>query len=178
MADKTQSPFWRFSLALYSQPGVPPACLALQDKHGVDVNVMLYGLWLATQGRMLSSGDMERIDAAVGPWRSEVVVPLRGVRRVLKEPADAFATPETAALRDRIKAVELEAERLQQEALFRLKQPAECGEREPGLTTAAQANLEAYAQALGALFDPQAQSALLAGLEALAAAGKLTDKIT
>jgi uncharacterized protein (TIGR02444 family) len=176
MGDKTQSPFWRFSLMLYGQKGVPPACLTLQDTHGVDVNVMLYGLWLATQGRRLSSGDMTTIDAAVRSWRAGVVVPLRGVRRTLKEPDDSFATPETAALRDRIKAVELEAERLQQEALFRLRAPAEWGVAEPGLAKAAQANLEAYAQALGALFDREAQSAMLAGLEALAEAGKLTDK--
>ncbi|MCC2096819.1 MAG: TIGR02444 family protein [Hyphomicrobiales bacterium] len=179
MDTQQQSPFWRFSLALYSQKGVPPACLALQDTSGVevvDVNVMLYGLWLAWQGRVVDAAAMASVDAAVRKWRSEVVVPLRGVRRVLKEPDRAFATPETQALRDAIKAVELEAERLQQEALYRLRPAAQWGQAEPDRKQAAAANLAAYASALGARFDDSAQSAMLAGLEALAASGKLQDK--
>jgi uncharacterized protein (TIGR02444 family) len=35
-------PFWRFSLDLYGRPGVAPACLALQDEAGADVNLVLY----------------------------------------------------------------------------------------------------------------------------------------
>ncbi|MGE3244715.1 MAG: TIGR02444 family protein [Beijerinckiaceae bacterium] len=173
MSEATQSPFWRFSLVLYGQEGVPPACLTLQDSAGVDVNVMLYGLWLATQGRQLSSQDMAAIDGAVRGWRAEIVVPLRGVRRALKEPDAAFATPQTQALRERVKAIELEAERLQQEALFALRPPADWGAPEPDMQRAANANLAAYARALDALFDAAAQSAMLAGLEKLAASGKL-----
>ena len=38
------SDFWRFSLSLYRMDGVPPACIALQDGHGLDVNIMLFAL--------------------------------------------------------------------------------------------------------------------------------------
>ena len=36
------TPFWRFSLTYYGQPGVSDACIALQDGCGVDVNLLLY----------------------------------------------------------------------------------------------------------------------------------------
>lgn len=167
MSDTPQSPFWKFSLGLYRQKGVPDACIALQDRSGVDVNVMLFGLWLATQGRLLGADEMLSVDAAVRSWRSDVVVPLRSVRRVLKQPVAAFDGPETQALRDRIKAVELESERLQQEALFGLKSVTDWGAAEPDWKVAAAANLDAYANALNVTFDHTAQSAMLAGLDAL-----------
>ena len=167
--EKRESPFWRFSLSLYRQDGVPPACIALQDNHGVDVNVMLYGLWLATQGRKLSGQDMAGVNGLVRGWRDDVVVPLRAVRRILKEPDIAFDTPDTKALRERVKAVELEAERLQQETLFAQKPPDQWGLPEPDVQAAAAANLAAYAKALGVTFDDEAQSAMLNGLRALAA---------
>jgi uncharacterized protein (TIGR02444 family) len=34
------NPFWEFSLAFYAEPGVAPACLAMQDLEGVDVNLV------------------------------------------------------------------------------------------------------------------------------------------
>lgn len=172
--DNKESPFWRFSLTLYRQDGVPPACIALQDRHGVDVNVMLYGLWLAAAGRALSVQDMLAIDALVRDWRGAVVVPLRRVRRALKEPPAAFDTPATKAMRERVKAVELESERLQQEALYAHKEPAAWGRSEPDLQRAASGNLAAYAQALGVTFDGDAQSAMLNGMQALAASGRLS----
>ena len=169
------SPFWNFSLAIYRAEGVAPACVKLQDMHGVDVNVMLYGLWLASQGRMLSRVDMHSIVDAVENWRLQVVVPLRSVRRILKEPAhaagkgaSAFDSAAALALREKIKVAELEAERLQQEALFVLKPVAQWGESGEALAAAAQ-NLEQYARAMRADFDPAACKAVLAGFAAVMA---------
>ena len=39
--------FWKFSLAVYAAPGVPEECLAVQERYGVDVNVLLFCAWLA-----------------------------------------------------------------------------------------------------------------------------------
>lgn len=175
MTERQESPFWRFSLSLYRQDRVAPACLTLQDMSGVDVNVMLYGMWLAARGRALEAADMAAIDRAVRNWRKDVVVPLRNVRWIMKEPEAAFATPEAAALRDRIKGVELEAERLQQEALYRLRPLQSWGRAEKDVAAAAASNLDAYAEALGARFDPGAKAAMLHGLAALAASGRLNE---
>lgn len=160
------SPFWRFSLTFYRQTGVAPACLALQDSHGVDVNVMLFGLWLASQGRELSLRDYESIESAVGAWRDGAVINLRAARRFLREPPAGFDPKAAEALRARIKGVELEAERLQQEALFALRPAQEWGQTCDPIV-AARRNLEACAASLGATFEPDALSALLAGFASL-----------
>ncbi len=105
------NPFWDFSLAVYGRPGVPAACLSLQDGHGVDVNVLLFAVWAGMEcATALSPAALAGIDAAVAEWRREVVQPLRAVRRRVKA--------EDEELYRRMKAAELEAERVQQDRLF------------------------------------------------------------
>src|SRR5436190_16084831 len=80
------SPFWRFSLGFYRQPGVADACIALQEEAGVDVNLLLFLLWHAMLRRQLSLQDVKDIEQRVAPWRTATVIPLRTVRRALKSP--------------------------------------------------------------------------------------------
>ena len=47
----SKSPFWQFSVKFYAMPGVADACIALQDKARVDVNVLFFLLWNATLNR-------------------------------------------------------------------------------------------------------------------------------
>ena len=44
-----KSPFWRFSVKFYAEPGVAQACIDLQDQAGVDVNILFFLLWNAAQ---------------------------------------------------------------------------------------------------------------------------------
>ena len=37
---------WDFAVRLYAEPGVGEACLALQDRFGVDVPLLLWAAWL------------------------------------------------------------------------------------------------------------------------------------
>jgi len=93
---------------LYAKPGVAAACLRLQDGAGLDVNLLLYACWTAAKGGgRPSPDDWRRLVGETAAWRSQVVEPLRGVRRFLK---DVEATPWSAGLRERVKALELEAE--------------------------------------------------------------------
>ncbi|RMD63355.1 MAG: TIGR02444 family protein [Alphaproteobacteria bacterium] len=110
------NPFWAFSVDLYGRPGVAAACLALQDRRGVDVNLLLLCCWAAAHGRRLRREDLSRLDAHVAPWRDAVTRPLRAVRRWLKAPGDA---PGAAArrLRARVQEDELAAEAIAQEML-------------------------------------------------------------
>ncbi len=109
------SPFWRFSLAVYSRPEVPPACLTLQDMHGLDVNLLLFACFSGTCGRVLTGQDLEILEAAAAPWHAQVVRPLRGARTWMK--AQSMSEAE-GSLRETIKALELEAERIEQEKLW------------------------------------------------------------
>ena len=161
VAHEGASPFWKFSLKFYSQKPVPSACLTLQDGAGVDVNVMLFALFLASQGRALSTADMRAIDGAVADWRVSAVVSLRTARRFLKEPPATFDNPATATLRDRVKAIELEAERLQQEALYALKPIDAWGAAAPASRDTAAGNMAAYEAVVGKAFDKPAVEALL-----------------
>ena len=99
--------FWAFSLAFYAQPAVMPACLALQDQHGVDVNLALLCCWV---GEALDAAALAGADALVLDWRAEVVQPLRAVRRWLKGRDDA--------LRREVAAQELAAEQREQAMLY------------------------------------------------------------
>ncbi|MDF2117117.1 TIGR02444 family protein [Roseiarcaceae bacterium H3SJ34-1] len=146
---KTTSPFWTFSLSFYRMDGVAPACIEVQDKAGVDVNILLFVLFLATRGRALQTADVAAIDAALKGWRDDVVIPLRAVRRVLRSPEKSVDPEQASALRERIKAVELEAERLQQEALYALR-PLEAWGAAQAPEPAARANVAAYAAWLDA----------------------------
>jgi uncharacterized protein (TIGR02444 family) len=144
--------FWSFSLAFYARPGVAELCLDLQDGFGVDVNMLLYLLWQATRRRRLDAGEVGRVAALVADWRQHVVLPLRQTRRFLKTPAPSWPAAEAHALRERVKAAELQAERLQQETMERelagLGAPAE-------VEAAARANCEGYAQFLSIRLPPQ-----------------------
>ena len=89
------------------------------------------------------------------------MVPLRNVRRALKTPPPAIKPDEAEGFRTRIKAVELEAERLQQEALYALAQAGSLGERAASPTQAARRSVEAYQAALSP-FPPGPLDTLLA----------------
>ncbi len=162
------SPFWTFSLSLYRSAGVPAACIALQDGQGVDVNLLLFGLWLASEGRAISAHDLAAADAQVADWRNEAVIPLRGVRRLLREPPAIVAGDAVAVLRDRVKAVELEAERLQQEALFALR-PVDAWGVPADPQWAGVTNLDAFADMMGVRFPPAPRAAILAAFDAFLA---------
>ncbi len=66
--------------------------------------------------------------------------------------------------RTKIKAVELEAERLQQEAMYELARPSLLGREASSLEEAARANVAAYAAMCGAAFPKPAIETLLAAL--------------
>jgi uncharacterized protein (TIGR02444 family) len=142
------SAFWRFSLRFYALPEVAPACLALQDEAGVDVNLLLFLLFLADGGRAVTRDEVARLDEAIATWRAEVVEPLRALRRRLKTSVGNIPPGISEGLRNMVKKVELEAERLEQGRLensaAKLGKPAARDE-------AARANLAAYEAYLGGL---------------------------
>src|SRR5579862_3641028 len=112
--------FWRFSLAIYGKPGVAPACLVLQDQFGRDVNLALYCCWLGASGRgRLTRAALDAADNAVASWRHAVVEHFRAARRAIK----AAAWPDSTDLYAKVKAVELESERLLQVRLVALAPP-------------------------------------------------------
>jgi uncharacterized protein (TIGR02444 family) len=144
------NPFWDYSLALYRDAAVEAACLELQRRHGLDVNLVLLCCWQASLGGALDAGSLERAQATVASWQAEVVRPLRALRQRLKvrlaqpEPGSIAARwPELAgSLRSRVLALELDGERLAQLALAQALASAPAS-ASPGVALAG-ANLRHY----------------------------------
>ena len=138
----------------------------MQEDAGVDVNLLLFLLWHAKQRRRLSAADVAALESQIAPWRDLTVLPLRSVRRGLKSPPALVAAPTAEAFRNRIKAVELEAERLQQEAMYAL---APLGSEAVTADEAARANVAAYEGLLGVRFPQAAAETLLVAFASMAA---------
>ncbi len=100
---------WDFALRLYSEPGVGEACLALQDKFGVDVPLLLWAAWL---GEGADPATLRAGDRAVGPWRARAVRPLRALRRHLRDSVAGLDDGAREDWRGSVKRLEIEAERL------------------------------------------------------------------
>jgi uncharacterized protein (TIGR02444 family) len=134
-----ETPFWQFSGTVYAAPGVAEACLDLQDRHGLDVNLLLFCAWAGVQGRVLDGGDIGLLRSVARPWHDNVVSPLRAARRWLKQQT---AVPDDLgeAFREEVKALELQAEMLEQLVLYQELEISE-GKRD---SQAVAANLRLY----------------------------------
>jgi len=129
---------WHFSCAFYAQPGVSEALLALQDRAGLDVNLILFALWQGACGlRRLSQAELMAAERSAGPIRAAIVLPLRALRRKLRSDRDG----DVQRLRERIKTLEIAAERIVQRRLARLAGTPASDTVPAARAAAAQANL-------------------------------------
>jgi uncharacterized protein (TIGR02444 family) len=164
--DAQTTPFWRFSLHFYRQAGVSDACIALQDGCGVDVNLLLFLLWLADAGRALAADEVKQLDDKVRSWRELTIIPIRDTRRKLKGAATLVDPAQQEAFRNKVKVIELDAEQLQQQALYAFTRSGPLGQSaEPA--AAARGNVAAFERALGASFPKQAVDVLVRGFDAV-----------
>lgn len=105
---------WSYALKLYARPGVEAACLTLQEA-GADVCLLLASAWLGSAGVAFSLPRVRVLESTAREWREEVVGPLRSLRQRWRESAKQDI--ELASLRERIKQLELEAEKVLLERL-------------------------------------------------------------
>lgn len=120
-------------------PGVADALIALQDRAGRDVNLMLYALWLGVRGVRLDDAALAAAEAAIAAINAAAVAPLRRMRRRLCGSDD----PHLAPLRRRILGLELAAERSVQSRLAAEPPSIDPGQEGDRLGIAA-ANLALY----------------------------------
>ncbi|MBN8293297.1 TIGR02444 family protein [Rhodobacter sp. NTK016B] len=107
-------PLWDFTLELYGTPGIPDACLTIQDRHQADVTLLIFAAWVgAVRRTRLTPEQAQSAAAAVADWHAEIVRPLRAVRRRMKTGPRPAPDAGTEALRDKLKAVEIGAEKIE-----------------------------------------------------------------
>jgi uncharacterized protein (TIGR02444 family) len=110
--------FWDFSLAIYAKDGVAPACLRLQDKHGFDVNLLLFACWSARYCELtLNKPAWRTLLAETRDWRDTIITPLRDVRRRLKVQKIGGYPKNETGLRAAVQQIELDCERIEQDFL-------------------------------------------------------------
>ena len=147
-------PLWRFSLDVYRRAGVQEACLALQERHGVDVNVLMLCCWAASPGaRSLGAAELRECMQRAERMQETVVKPLRTVRRSLKGGIPGVGEDAAKELRQAVLRVELEAENIEQ-ALLMQALPALAQDGTPRREIALE-SLERYLELLGVSPDAE-----------------------
>ncbi len=105
--------FWRFSLALYARSGIADALIALQDRAGLDVNLILFGLWFGMRHGQELGRDRFAAAAEAAAEPNNVVRSIRMLRRQLVGGTD----DDVRSLRGAVLRLELAAERQVQRRL-------------------------------------------------------------
>ncbi len=171
------NPLWDFVSWAYAEPGVEKPCLALQNRLGADVNMVLFCAWLAYRGT--GTAHLARFLAAAlklsREWQRNLVEPLRSARENLKDVIEASdlvgsSRATAGALRDRIKQCEVDMEQLQTLTFYSLV----TGGNDEGIARApaeqkddALNNLTVYFTATGIKLDPLGQAHVMRILTAI-----------
>ena len=157
------SSFWAYSLRFYDDPKTQEACLDAQNRLGADVNLILYVFFKAQKGFRLNRNALQQANENVISWRTEVIHPLRQIRRKLK--AHRYNLPENnqKTLRIEVKNLELKSEKFQQEYLDSLILEGHICEPKQ----AAWDNLSAYLNILGVDMSDPIVAILLRQFDAL-----------
>lgn len=100
---------WPHMCAVYRDPALAQVCLAVQDAYNVDVPLLLVLCLADWQGHGLAQADLATLVTSAGDWREAAIRPLRQARQAMK---GRFGADAEIELRDAIKRLELEAERL------------------------------------------------------------------
>ena len=104
---------WDETLEAYGRPGVPEACLTLQDEFGQNTSLLLWAVWAETADPEV----LARAADTARRWEALALTPLRAVRRGLKPAFPGVSDAPRQDLREAVKAVELRAERVLMESL-------------------------------------------------------------
>ena len=113
----TENKLWSFALTVYQRDAVAPACLNLQEQCQIDVPLMLCAVFACLQGKAISNEDLTQLHDLAGPWQSDIVQSLRHIRTRLKTGPKPAPNAVTEDLRNKVKAAELAAEKIQLEMM-------------------------------------------------------------
>ncbi|PLP59049.1 TIGR02444 family protein [Mesorhizobium loti] len=163
--DKAPLDLWAFMLGVYARPGVAPACLRLQEAHGLDIPLMLAVLHGGVSGRVPGPEQIQALDRNCRVWREIAIRPLREIRRAMKAHDWLASQPRVLLLRESVKAAELDAERVEADVLEQM-----LGEISPRARLLDIEGLVELTVTVLDLYDPERPKRLPADVETIAAA--------
>ena len=112
---KTLPSFLTFSKKFYFTPGKKDALLKLQENYDLNINFILFCFWVGhSKKNLLSVNDIYILTSFSATWHDLVVKKIRRLRRNLKQ----HNNKEIQLIREKVKALELNAEYLEQEFLL------------------------------------------------------------
>jgi len=154
MAEKEAAErFWVYALELYDQSAAQDAFLRLQDRDGADVPMLLWCLWLGSEGYGVATSVMHQAVEFSKVWREQTVEPLRNLRKALKPGIAGVPVELTNAARSHVAETEQRIEHFQMNHLAGLSTNT--------LDGSAVENLDRYALAAGLTLDATDQSIIL-----------------
>ena len=151
-----ESALWRFSLAVYRGAGVQEECLDVQERHGVDVNLLMLCAYAgAVEGAVLSVSDITDALDTSSAWHDNAVRALRQVRRTMKPwgVGEGPFSRVVEALRVKVKGAELEAEQIEQAMMWTWLRVRGPRLQRPDARAALEANVRALLIRCGATGD-------------------------
>lgn len=111
-------PFWDYAIEVYGRDGVSAALIALQDRHKLDVNMLLLSLWASHSGRgILNDAEMDYALQVSSGWNPEIVCGLRRVRILLRDEISLVPKELSDAVRKHVLALEIDCEHVEQLAM-------------------------------------------------------------
>jgi uncharacterized protein (TIGR02444 family) len=108
----TREALWPYALEVYGRPGAEALLLQLQDAHGQCAPFLLWALWMSASGRRADAAAIRSAAELARAWQDAAIAPLRRLRRELKTAPAAGPKPPRERLREGVKGLELEAERM------------------------------------------------------------------
>jgi uncharacterized protein (TIGR02444 family) len=169
MSKNAADEFWSFSLKLYARPGISECLIDLQDRFGLNANVMLFCCWCGVSGRPpVDEPLLREAIAQTDVWQSAVVQRLRSLRREMKNGIDGVPLRDSNPVREEIKRLEIECERIEQIRLADLVHDA----AEVADVASIRIALETYLRLLGVAYKTEVRGSV----EQLVAACSHEDK--
>lgn len=143
------SELWNFSVQTYSLPDVENTCLHLQNSYDVDINIILYCLWIAEQGYAIGKDDAQLLIQTALPWQQSILKPLRDARKMMKQHIIAMPADMLDQTVSNLGEMELNAEHMTQLALEKAIEftPNE-GDERPETIECATSSITTYLQQL------------------------------
>ena len=111
-------PFWDYSLEVYQRDGVSSALIKFQDRHGLDVNILLLCLWFGCSGRgELDDEGFAHALSVSSSWNPSVVCAIRDIRIRLRDEIPMVSKDLSDIIRKNILQIEIECEHVEQLAI-------------------------------------------------------------